>query len=780
MKRTIAVLLIFILLFSTVSCDAKHFSFNKESNSENNTNNGGTDSGAQNSNDNINDNLNMDVYITRGEWAVLLGTYFGMDSCLDIRPYYDDVTSDNAVFPYVQSCTEWEVFDKRDSFKPDEYATVEFIVDSAVKASEADYSSFSSTLEYAKSKSINVENADSYATPDYAKQVIAWAVDSYSSKPFVEYENVEFNDNVIVMSGATCDSEGLVTTYSEENVAVGDIIITEGDDENPFGVARKVSEIEYGENGNTIIKTIEPELGDVYKELEFASIATVEDESTVKTVEGVTLEGISPVSVSSDASDLSFSTLAYNSNSLSNSRIEQTAAKGTNLSFDLSLSSGGKVTFSPSYNGLKYETEIKEVDKTGFVAPSASELAKETQKIAATDKYSAGWEIEGSMALKDFYVETELKTKKLLGVPYGIESFNCEIHYEVESSIKFKGKINEKLTIAIVPIPLGPTGLTLDVEIYVTASANGEIEIGTSLANTSTVKFEAGKGYRKTQESQAQNSSKLSISLKVGFGGEAVLKALGIKIIDLELEVGMGVDTSAEATKAIRYEDVLYKLSDSLESMNGIKEEVLLCVDAKAYLPTVSISLGTDKNTLAHKIGVKLTWKVMDKSGATFKSQVYPLHYEFGKGFVDKCTIDSLKIFDENTDENTDDEGQTENDSNESVGGENDSDENVFGGLSEKGILGISQYAVALDIGDSASISITTLPKGYATSDIKWETEDTTIANIQSNVGNGSCDVVAISSGVTYVSISTLDGKYSLKCSIIVKNEENTGFTALK
>ena len=742
MKRFIALLLSIIMMFSCLTaCSLNHFSFDHDAEGN--------------------------EYITKAEWAEVLGSYFGMDSCLSDKSYYSDVSSSNPSFAYIQSCVEWEVFPTNEkNFKPDDYATIEFVVDTAVKASEVKLHSDINELEYASKNGISTKNKKTFATKIYAVSVAEWAYKEYENLEFVEYENVEIKDDLVNLTTFSCADNGVLTIpnnneNNNENLKVGDVIVTAPTATDPSGVARKITNITTSPNGELIIETTEPEIGDIYEELDFAYVGTITDPSIVQTPEGVTLNNVSPVTLSNQFEKPQIVTLAYRGDQTNH--IQPLANKGTNLSFSVKLAKGGKITFSPAYNSIKADIEkgdnseaLKLFEKTGYAQLDDLKVAGDTQTVKATDKYTSGWEIEGSLALKNFYVETELKTKKAFGIPYGIESFDYEIHYEVDSSLKFSGKLEEEVTIATVPIPLGGLGITIDVEIFAKASVTGDIEISAAISNTSTVKYTSQNGYKKTQSSQCDKSLELSVNFKVGFGGKATLKALGIKLIDFKLDVGIGFEASAKVTKVMRFEGGIYKYDGAVADIEGLAEDTFLCIDGTAYFPTVSLSLGTSSGTLANKLGIKFTWKIMDKSGATFKSETLSLHFEIGNGLVDECSIDTYEIITEE-----DVESELEKDREENA--------NKVGG----DVMDISKYALFLETGEKAELAISALPYGYVGYDVTWKSEDETIVSVQdfcASENEASCKVLAKGPGVTSITINTNDGKHTLKCSVTVKD----------
>ena len=763
MKRICCFVLATVMVMLCISsCSNKHFSFEQESHEN---------------------DLPDNDYITRAEWAEVIGTFFGMDSCLSDESYFTDVTPSNASFAYIQACTEWEIFEvSSGNFNPNDIANVGFVIESAIKAAEIDYSKYDTILDYAQHEGILSEKADSKATKQFACKVAEWALNKYQSKEFVPYENVKYKDTIIPIPDAAVDEKGNICT-ADNNLNVGDVIIIPGDSDNPYGLARKVSNISYNENGKAILETKEPEINDLYDDLDFACIGTITDPAMVRPAEGVTLDGVVPAAVRKTSNGIHGTTLAYHNPDANN--IAMLSSKGTDLSFSVKLAKGGKLTFSPAYNEIKADIERgnnseaeKEaakslLDKTGLVKPLGENSAKihdkngDVQTVKATDKYSAGWELEGKIVLKNFYIETEFETKKAFGVPCGIKKFDYEIHYEVEPSLKLGGKLEEEITIATVPIPLGSSGITVDVEILAKASFNGNIEIGASISNTTNVKYSDTNGYKKTQTSQCEKSAELSGKLKIGFGGKATLKALGIELIDFKLDIGFGVETSGKFATAIRFEGVLYKDTGGVARLAGAKEENIFCIDAAAYFPTVSLSIG-NSGTLANKLGIKVAWKIMDKSGATFKSNIIPLHYEWadwGRGFVDECTLDTLQIYSE-----------------EDISDQHEEDSKEAASLVGNDILDISQYAISLNIGEQGTISVTSLPHGYVGFDIEWNSEDNSIVNvtdIKADENSSMCQIQAVGAGITSITVDTHDGKHPLRCSIIVKEDGTVEFSPM-
>lgn len=755
MKRIVSFLLATVMLVTTLaSCSMQNFSFGGGEASE-------TTIGTSNANDGDggssgDDNTQDESYISRIEWIEMLGMYFGMDSCMSADPYFVDVSSSNPRFAYLQSCVEWEIVPTgEEKFQPDEYATVDFVVRSAVIASETTQGTDKDPLEYATECGIIDGDVSSYATFGYALRVVEWACSEYKNREFVEYENIKMNEAVKTMPEIVCAEDGVLTIPESSGVInVGDVIITAPTEEAPDGVARKVSSVVTDENGNYIVETVQPEIGDIYEEVQFACVGTVEDTSTIRTEEGVTVSEVAPMSaVGSDSSQLA--TMAYIIDE--DPSIMPMSNKGKDLVFTLNLSSGKGLQFSGVYTNLETEEEKELFNKTGVVVPKET-TESDNQEVTPSNKYSSGWEIEGSIGLRNFYVETEVDlSKNWIGIPNGIKKFECEVHYEVESYLRFAGKFDREFKLATIPIPIG-WGFSIDVDIFAKISASGDLEISAKLTNTTNIEYTKNNGIKKTEDSDCEKSAELNINFRAGVGAKVYLKFLGWSLLDVKLEIGLGLDVNAKWRRVMSSGDALYEYNKEVADAEGFEEEMLLCIDAQLFFPTVALSIGNEKN-LASDLGLKFKWNIMDKSGASLQSFIIPFHYEVGKGFLEQC---SVGVYEVPVEETTAEEEQ---------------------GASRNEIMDISQYAVILAPGNEMTLSVTALPYGYTGNDIKWVSSENSIVEVASvNAGEDSseCLIKANGTGVTTIFAMTSDGRYQLKCAVTVRSDNEVDFTPIE
>ncbi len=96
---------------------------------------------------------------------------------------------------------------------------------------------------------------------------------------------------------------------------------------------------------------------------------------------------------------------------------------------------------------------------------------------------------------------------------------------------------------------------------------------------------------------------------------------------------------------------------------------------------------------------------------------------------------------------------------------ETTTEEPTSSGLDEtqdnSGALNLSEFAVSLQKGDSKIITVK-VPEGYKSNDIKWESDDNSVATVSNGV------IQAIGEGSATITVSTKDGKYTSKCIVLV------------
>lgn len=252
------------------------------------------------------DNVNSQVSITRGEWIETLSKGFGMDEFTNTTPYYKDVDENNEIYKYVQSCYEWDVLSTgTDVFKPNDTATLGFVISTAVLAADLDYSKYetgdlnTALIKCAKDNNIydiepDSEELLSGVTAVEATVILQSAINSY----FVMDEAQEkcdmgYKKEVEVLpadkkvelpvTGNSVVEEKTADEYSE-----GDIFVVPASAEYPNGAAFKVVSKKLNADGTYAIETAIPEIWEVFDEIDVNKMEMA-DPSNFEPAEGVTI-----------------------------------------------------------------------------------------------------------------------------------------------------------------------------------------------------------------------------------------------------------------------------------------------------------------------------------------------------------------------------------------------------------------------------------------------------------------------------------------------------------
>ena len=183
-----------------------------------------------------------------------------------------------------------------------------------------------------------------------------------------------------------------------------------------------------------------------------------------------------------------------------------------------------------------------------------------------------------------------------------------------------------KVNIFTFDIPIGSIGLTVELNVSLTISASGRIEIIVTSNET--------KGrviYESTVYDRAFN---ISGDFRVVLGLDLSLTFLKFKIIDVEFSGGIGayVLTKIFNIKTHNVTTTEIPLDVAVESSSGLDylDDLRFCADIQLY-GILSVSVG--KNSIINKIGLSKTWTIYDRDNGTFAT----LHIE-NSGIVDHCT----------------------------------------------------------------------------------------------------------------------------------------------
>ena len=465
MKRIISLLLTITLLFTTWGCNSKQSTVNSD---------GGE-------------------YITRASWVENVGKYFGMTDYLSETPYFSDVPTTSPIFSYVQSCYEWgAISTDSETFNPDDVATLGFAVCSAVmviKGGELGLTNEDLLSFAVENKIITADEKEKSLNAGLTAQRANELV--VATEVLYLTENVEVINELTVAEGVEnyTDAGEMITYVTEneyvmdssiaDNLEINDVIAVPGNDGINEEVAVKITAMEENPDGTYTVTTIQPELSEVFSEINIQGTRYADYEEFVP-VDGVKVTPLEP-----EASTVNFkgipskaftsatcvTTVDANGKPIniddgstvkSNFELEVTLnSKGEikpagemsfeNDYFELAIDDGGKLSVTdknrPIGEDLKVEYEIPDADDETLKTLS-SELGIDVNEMI--DNHS--------MSLLEDYEAGILKAKDLKSsLEKAEERKEFSKKGEFESGWEITGKVQVK-NLAITPdIKFGET-----------------------------------------------------------------------------------------------------------------------------------------------------------------------------------------------------------------------------------------------------------------------------------------------------------------------------------
>lgn len=732
------------------------------------------------------DNVNSQVSITRGEWIETLSKGFGMDEFTNATPYYKDVDENNEIYKYVQSCYEWDVLSTgTDVFKPNDTATLGFVISTAVLAADLDYSKYetgdlnTALIKCAKDNNIydiepDSEELLSGVTAVEATVILQSAINSY----FVMDEAQEkcdmgYKEEVEVLpadkkvelpvTGNSVVEEKTADEYSE-----GDIFVVPASAEYPNGAAFKVVSKKLNADGTYTIETAIPEIWEVFDEIDVNKMEMA-DPSNFEPAEGVTI-----IDNSSAYNDITRNVMAVDRYSVSsldnvNDVINETKTFKSDASKEISLNvefsdKGLKVSkdFSKKKNGTEsklsifqkdanYENFKKLIGKSNILPTEdyfndsisgiddylsgkidLDQLEKELKKTK--DEYDkltkedpeSPWE-EGYKITGNIKFETGVKVKT--DIKFGffkvkVNSFSVDVYDSFSSELKIEGIIGREFDLGSVPIPLG-AGFSLELGVKLFVEFNGSLSYKYELKCTDGLEYEDGK-WRKTHTDSSSHTFEAGVSAEAGVKGYIDLKILCFDLAEAELSISAKAEAKSELSKTIDY------TIDETNKKFIVEDKLTIASEVNIYAPLVTFSIGGD-DTLLDYIGINVEFKLLTEENAP-KFQIYKDEYKI------KGNKREYPIHDEEETTTKQEETTTEN---------------------QNPSISLSAYVVSLSQGEAQKV-IPTLPDGYSESDLKWSTSDSSVATVSNGV------ITGISEGSAIITVTTKDGSYKGQCNVLV------------
>lgn len=717
--------------------------------------------------------------VTRGEWITMLSEMFGMDSYVEDAPYYTDVSAETALFPYVQSAAEWEVLSifPRGELEPDKAVTREEVGSTAAIAAGCDVAddqfddkgkfNSSASIDFAVQNGIlaNDKGLSKKVTEEECQAALDAARDAYLNTPVTEKVSVTEDENVVDLTDLSPDvlqqdmdqvriptgaSGGVTQNATGElkasvdtgngivEVGVGEVFITAPTAEHPTGVAYKVSSIKEVD-GEIVFTTETPTLYDLYEELDVHTTVQADASNIIWLVGGGS--SVSAQGTSSEGGD------TYHIELLSNQPGKYQAIPldthnfgGFSKHFEFGNGSFQKNSSNRNSSAIGSGEGAQALAKSNYVyegPPSIDDFNGSTdswsKNLEIDNQFSGGYKISGDISINALTVTTEIEYKRTrwFNVPYGVEYASVKLDSNISSSLTLEGNLSERLHIATVPIPIAATGLSVGIDLYLYADANGSLVVGASLGSEAKAEYSGGR-LKHTASSEAD--ANVDANLEINFGAElsATLEALSIiKIVDVGVKAGGTVTASASISGSC-------KASEENGTAKLTYQETLK-IQADLYVPTVNIYAG-GSGTLIGDLGLSGSWDIMTK----------------GKGAMKINLADYEWVFWEET-VLTDADGDITA-SESTTAGEEDGV-----GASDEDRLDLTAYVVTLN-GESKQLELE-LADGEAAPAVTWSSEDPSIARV-----DDTGLVSPVSTGYTLITVSLrADPSVYVKCAVYVE-----------
>lgn len=719
---------------------------------------------------------NSDV-ITKGEWITMLGDAMGMNDYASSDPYFTDVGVEDPLFPYVQSCKEWGAlqFEVNGELHPDDRATKKFMAITAALASgtmDTENASETDALAHAVQLGLieDEENLSSHITPSDAKNTVTATTQAYLDAAEEDVVEIDFADGVVDLSSSsnvsiTDGSSITIPATLAETLDNGAVLIVPGDIMDPFGVARKVTSISI-QGEYAYLQTEEPEFEEIFDSYKVYG-SGVPNLAGMQLADGVS-SGISASTLDGHIANnsLIMDNLVYSGENI---QPEQTA-KGINIDLKVNFTKG-TISVTPEWDDNKVTVERlipealrargdigmsptddlgKIFEKSNFTAKSIPLGVDENgnphldsngieQVLNVTDKFKGGYAFTGKISLKNIYVESGFEFKKVVGIPVGIKRAVVEINCETEISANLKGTVTEELTIGSLPIPIAG-GLSVKLDFVLYADASGEIEVRAELANNTKFEYNSGNT-KKVTTKDASTSIEVAANLEIGIAPTAILRILGIDVIDVKIKVGVNGSSSA----VVQLGQTAKTLSDGNKKIQGYTLWGQIVLETEVSLPVITLEAGT-KKTLANRLKISGKWTLVSSEDAPIKWKPEPLNQKWPL-----FEIDILSEIDK--DENID-----------------SSKENDLWWASDVSQLDLKEYSVLLSLNDAPYQLELDMHGADKSPDVVWNSDDISVVKVDKN---GILSPQG--SGFATVTVSLKeDSSIFVKCTVFVgESDEN-------
>ena len=673
--------------------------------------------------------------MTLGEWITLLDQKAGLSAAEAGEPYFLNVPESSPYYEAVQAAVEWEVLDGSVPFDPYQVLTREWTAYTLMNLSERDVKQDTnisirdlSTSMFPKHVSASVAHGllsldrhDRFLPREPIDRtealnclsVIAGQIDRRTAfEPHLDYEfseEAEFTEE----EPEVLDPEENTAVFRPDAAVETGQYFTSGDPAQPEAVYR-IQKTEEKEDGiHAIIEPAKAE--DVFSAIDAAE--TFEVDFTKAKI----IDAIDGTVIQDSDTLMDFTTPA----ALRSFGYEKTHEIN-----------GYHISYSVSATGIK--AEVTKKTKNGL------EVFGNLQISSVKPSYR--WKTENG-TIQDGYFTMEFQSAENLGA--SIDSYRKL--YGDFSKVEpgnFLGTIRNlfqehadpaditlPLAKIVIPVPSQPL-LTLLMQLELTIRAEGKAQLALSQDNC--IGMEIRNGHmRRIGHSDMNAQAMLQADTALLGGVKMAMKLAGMSIADMKTEAGAKAKADAlvhlydnQNNHAMVRADGLP--SDFVEDLSDGNENVFSCTDITAY-KTIDIRFNS-ADTLAGRAGLSADVVIADEKNGEMIPGLNG-HWENGHR-VAKCTRK--------------DRPQAKD----------------TGPVVESDQIRIADYSMILDPGETKSVQIRALPKGYSAKDLVLTSDNPSVA------GTSALTVTGKAEGSSIIHIRTSDGKYEVSCSVLVRHKQ--------
>ena len=512
--------------------------------------------------------------LSRAAWIDILATQYNLHESDNKEPFFDDVKSSNPYFPEIQACTEWKIIENSEEFKPDDDATNEFAVITAIKAigiarlEKSDYKVSLKTdaeiLSFFKAQSgldLDVKKA---LTVNRVEEIIEKTQAISDGMTLPQVHNVDYKDNVREMNlnQVIFSADGKTATIKSGTANIGDIIVVEPNEYLPDGKYVKVTSSNNGQ-----VSYVDAKIDEITDKYEVSGSYDPRVLAVRPLSSGITVTQIGGTPAIENQSNIGNSSLNYIPMSVTNNKPEAIQLANT-------YKDAGKIEFSI---GKTFEGKNGKITITGTISVNFDKVT-----IDYGDWIWSPWD-----GYRDSYLRID-------------DTF--------QASITVSGNYSQSIPLAEVGIGVPGIGLSADLSLNIGLDGTASVSVSVKTSEEITIppyraaKFKVSKG-------NPVVTSHLDAHLWVRPDLCASVKILGHKVAKVGVYSGIEAKVVMDATHA----------ASGTES----------CMDLKAWVPLV-VYYGYDFIITKGDDRVEI-WT---ENNSVWKKHT---HIEDGK-IVEKCT----------------------------------------------------------------------------------------------------------------------------------------------